>query len=64
MFFTLHFSLIFSTILMLIVVPVVRPTNVKYVPINGTAVTVTWDPVPNTREAVRGQILGYQVHNM
>ena len=42
-------------------VPVQRPSNVKYQNINGTAILVTWDPVPNTREAIKGRVLGYEV---
>ena len=41
--------------------PVQRPSNVKYQNINGTAILVTWDPVPNTREAIKGRVLGYEV---
>lgn len=41
--------------------PTIRPRNIRYTPINGTAITVTWDPVPNTREAMKGRILGYRI---
>ncbi|RUS71142.1 hypothetical protein EGW08_021095 [Elysia chlorotica] len=42
--------------------PVGVPTNVEAEGYNGTAMEVWWNPVPDTREAARGKILGYQRH--
>ncbi|XP_052816691.1 contactin-like [Mya arenaria] len=41
--------------------PPTRPSKLQYLPINGTAVTVTWNQVPSTREAAGGVVLGYQI---
>lgn len=42
-------------------IPTIRPSNVRYNPINGTALRITWDPVPNTRETIKGQVRGYRI---
>ena len=42
-------------------VPTISITNVQAYPFNSTALMVTWDPVPDTREAMKGKLLGYQV---
>ncbi|XP_053402883.1 contactin-like [Mercenaria mercenaria] len=41
--------------------PTIRPSNVRYNPINGTALTIYWDPVPNTREGIKGRVRGYRI---
>ena len=46
-----------------ILVPLLRPTNVNGWEINSTALWVTWDPMPNNREAIKGVIQGYEVYN-
>ncbi|XP_060587975.1 contactin-like [Ruditapes philippinarum] len=42
-------------------IPTIRPNNVRYTPINGTALLINWDPVPNTREAIKGRVRGYRI---
>ncbi|XP_055884200.1 contactin-like [Biomphalaria glabrata] len=42
--------------------PIGAPESVKAKPYNGTALMVTWKPVPNTRESVRGKIKGYKIN--
>lgn len=44
-----------------ITVPLLRPTNVNGWEINSTALWVTWDPLPNTRDAIKGVIQGFEV---
>ncbi|KAL4235250.1 hypothetical protein ACF0H5_006888 [Mactra antiquata] len=41
--------------------PTIPPRNIQYNPINGTALTIYWDPVLNTREAVKGRVRGYRI---
>ena len=36
----------------------------KFQNINGTAVLITWDQVPSTREAMRGKVMGYMVSTL
>ncbi|XP_062597983.1 contactin-like [Saccostrea cucullata] len=43
-------------------IPLLRPTNVNGWEINATALWVTWDPMPNTREAIKGVIQGYEIN--
>ncbi|PVD37268.1 hypothetical protein C0Q70_04265 [Pomacea canaliculata] len=42
--------------------PIGTPGNILIFPHNSTALDITWIPVPDTKEAVRGKILGYQVN--
>ncbi|KAK7482492.1 hypothetical protein BaRGS_00026309 [Batillaria attramentaria] len=42
--------------------PVATPTNTNGEEYNGTAVYLYWDPIPNTREFMKGKILGYQIN--
>ena len=42
-------------------VPVAAPQNVFADATNSTAMEVWWDPIPDTREVMKGKILGYQV---
>lgn len=46
-----------------LLVPSISITNVQAYPYNATALMVTWDPVPDTREVMKGKLLGYQVKN-
>lgn len=41
--------------------PVGVPNNVFADTYNATAMMVTWDPVPDTREVMKGRVEGYQV---
>jgi len=41
--------------------PAATATNVKAQPYNSTACTIFWDPVPDTRESVRGKLGGYKL---
>ena len=41
--------------------PNATPRNVYSTPFNATALEVFWTPVPNTREAMRGRLIGYRV---
>ncbi|KAK3772496.1 hypothetical protein RRG08_043711 [Elysia crispata] len=41
-------------------VPIGAPTDVTSESYNATAMIVFWTPVPNTREFIRGNVLGYQ----
>ncbi|XP_078334418.1 contactin-like isoform X2 [Crassostrea virginica] len=43
-------------------IPLLRPTNVNGWEINSTALWVTWDPMPNNREAIKGVIQGYEIN--
>lgn len=43
-------------------IPLLRPTNVNGWEINSTALWVTWDPLPNTREAIKGVIQGFEIN--
>ncbi|XP_022316570.2 contactin-3-like isoform X2 [Crassostrea virginica] len=43
-------------------IPTISITNVQAYPFNSSALMVTWDPVPDTREAMKGKLLGYQVN--
>lgn len=43
-------------------IPSISITNVQAYPYNATALMVTWDPVPDTREVMKGKLLGYQVN--
>ncbi|KAK7092363.1 contactin-3-like [Littorina saxatilis] len=42
--------------------PLGTPTNVQSSTVNSTALEVSWEPVSNTREIVRGRIQGYQIN--
>ncbi|CAE1245102.1 unnamed protein product [Acanthosepion pharaonis] len=42
--------------------PVGVPNNVFADTYNATAMMVTWDPVPDTREVMKGRVEGYQVN--
>lgn len=42
--------------------PVGVPEQVKGEWYNGTALLITWRPVPNTREAARGRLKGYKIN--
>ncbi|PVD35688.1 hypothetical protein C0Q70_02651 [Pomacea canaliculata] len=42
--------------------PALSPTEVRGEGYNGSANLVTWVPIPATREAARGVILGYQIN--
>ncbi|KAK7478536.1 hypothetical protein BaRGS_00030208 [Batillaria attramentaria] len=42
--------------------PVGTPTNVQSNTFNSTALEVSWEPVPDTREVVKGKIVGYQIN--
>lgn len=42
--------------------PQVAPRRIKAIGYNGTAVKVTWNAVPNTREDIRGELIGYKVN--
>lgn len=42
-------------------IPIAVPKNVRCAATNSTAMIVTWDPLPNTRDAVQGRLLGYEV---
>ena len=41
--------------------PQVAPTQVGARPFNSTAINVTWIPIPNVREKVRGKLIGYRI---
>ena len=41
--------------------PQVAPTEVGARPFNSTAINVTWTPIPNIREKVRGKLIGYRI---
>ncbi|KAK3105596.1 hypothetical protein FSP39_001377 [Pinctada imbricata] len=43
-------------------IPLARPTNVNGWEINSTALWVTWDPVNNTRAAIKGVVQGYEIN--
>lgn len=38
------------------------PTNVRGDGVNATAIYLTWDPVPNTRTAMKGKIMGFELN--
>ncbi|KAK6181653.1 hypothetical protein SNE40_009468 [Patella caerulea] len=42
--------------------PSLTPTNVASDTYNGTALEVSWVPVPDTRNTAKGKILGYQIN--
>ncbi|XP_076456071.1 contactin-like [Babylonia areolata] len=42
--------------------PLITPTNVQSDTYNSTALEVSWVPVPDTREAVKGKVKGYQIN--
>lgn len=42
-------------------VPVAVPTNIWGEGYNSTALTVHWEPVPDTRNEIKGKLGGYQV---
>ena len=42
-------------------VPVGVAENVRAFPYNGSAIVVNWKAVPNTREAIKGVLIGYRV---
>jgi len=42
-------------------VPVGVAENVRAFPYNSTAIVVNWKAVPNTREAIKGVLIGYRV---
>ncbi|XP_046331627.2 contactin-like [Haliotis rufescens] len=42
--------------------PTATPTNLNGDSYNGTAIMVTWDPVPDTRQAMKGRVQGYQIN--
>lgn len=44
-----------------IIVPTAAPANVLADGYNSTAMEVTWDPVADTREVMKGRLYGYQV---
>lgn len=41
--------------------PQTTPTVVMPIPYNSTAINVTWTAVEETREKIRGELLGYRV---
>ncbi|KAL4231277.1 ATP-dependent DNA helicase chl1 [Mactra antiquata] len=41
--------------------PVINPLNIRCDAVNATAVVVSWDPVPNNRESLKGVVAGYEV---
>lgn len=43
--------------------PQAAPALVVPRPYNSTAINVTWIPVEETREKVRGKLIGYRVSN-
>lgn len=42
-------------------VPIVTVTGINAYRYNATAILVTWDSIDNTREVMKGEIMGYQV---
>ncbi|XP_067686212.1 contactin-like [Haliotis asinina] len=42
--------------------PTATPSNLNGDSYNGTAIMVTWDPVPDTRLAMKGRVQGYQIN--
>ena len=48
--FTLYFS-----------VPIGIPGNVYAEPFNESALTIHWNPVPDTRDHMKGRLKGYKV---
>ena len=42
-------------------VPVGVAEKVKAYPYNSSAIVVNWEAVPNTRESIKGVLLGYRV---
>ena len=53
--------IIISYFLVFFPVPVAVPTNIWGEGYNSTALEVHWDPVPDTREGIKGKLGGYQV---
>jgi len=41
--------------------PQVAPTTVGARPFNSTAIRVSWTPIPNVREKVRGKLIGHRI---
>ena len=41
--------------------PQVAPTRVGARPFNSTALTITWNPIPNVRDKVRGKLIGHRI---
>lgn len=41
--------------------PQVAPTTVGARPFNSTALNITWLPVPNVREKIRGKLIGHRI---
>jgi hypothetical protein len=41
--------------------PQAAPINVRSLPFNSTALNVTWAPVPDNRDKVRGKLTGYRI---
>ena len=41
--------------------PQATPTQVSAHPYNGTALNVSWLPIDDTRENIRGKLLGFRV---
>jgi len=41
--------------------PAVAPTTVGARPFNSTAINVTWTPIPEVREKIRGQLIGHRI---
>lgn len=42
-------------------VPLAVPQNINGQEMNATAIWVSWDPIPSTRESMMGKVKGYQV---
>ena len=58
---TMNMRMPTAVIMVVTTVPVATPTNVQSDTFNSTALEVSWEPVADTREAVRGRVRGYQV---
>jgi len=41
--------------------PQVAPTKVVLMPFNSTSLEVTWNPIPNVREKIRGKLIGHRI---
>ena len=41
--------------------PQVAPSRVGARPYNSTALNITWIPIPNVREKVRGELIGHRI---
>ena len=44
-------------------VPVLTPQHIVVQPLNATALTAYWDPVPNDRDVTGGELLGFHVRS-